>query len=86
MCAMHGHAYAGGFIFALCHDFRVMYEKSKLCLSEIGLGVTFCPAYNELCKNLMSRQILREMMMGRVINVQEALDRQILSASFDSDS
>ena len=68
MCVITGHAYAGGLILALCHDFRVMRTDSgKLCLSEINVGIPIPPAYNEICKHFMPRQIYREMVMGRAI-------------------
>ena len=35
MCIMNGHAYAGGFLFGLCHDFRVLKNGGRVCLSEI---------------------------------------------------
>lgn len=68
ICLIEGHCYAGGLIFALCHDMRVMKQKSgKLCLSEINIGVSLPPAYAELVKILMPIQLLREMIMGRAI-------------------
>ena len=49
ICVIHGHTYAGGLIFALCHDFKVIREGSgKLCLSEINIGRTLPPAYAHL--------------------------------------
>lgn len=83
LCVIQGHAYAGGLIFALCHDFRVMKADSgKLCLSEINIGSVLPPAYNDICKHTIPRQILREMIMGRPISVQEALKHNILTGVF----
>ena len=68
MCILNGHTYAGGLIFALCHDFRTMLNTGgKLCLSEINIGMTLPPAYNQICKSLMQKQIYRDMVMGRAI-------------------
>jgi len=54
MCILNGHTYAGGLILAMCHDFRTMHETGgKLCLSEINVGLTLPPAYNEVCKSTM---------------------------------
>lgn len=76
MAIINGHCYAGGFIFALCHDFRVMREGSgRLCLSEITVGLPLPEAYNEICSSLMPRQITRELVMGRAISTDEAFDR-----------
>ena len=50
MAVINGHAYAGGLILALCHDFRIMASgKSKICLSEIKMGLPPPPAYNAFC-------------------------------------
>ena len=39
MAVINGHAYAGGLILALAHDFRIMKQNSGvLCLSEINIG------------------------------------------------
>lgn len=36
MCVMNGHAVAGGLMFALCHDVRIISTKGKIWLSEIN--------------------------------------------------
>jgi enoyl-CoA hydratase/carnithine racemase len=39
MAVINGHAYAGGLILALAHDYRIMKQNSGvLCLSEINIG------------------------------------------------
>ena len=50
MAVINGHAFAGGLLFVLCHDFRIMTsnEKPKLCLSEINLGLALPPSYAAL--------------------------------------
>ena len=47
LCVIVGHAYAGGLIFSLMHDRRIMKNKSgKLCLSEIHAGAfAWTPGY-----------------------------------------
>jgi enoyl-CoA hydratase/carnithine racemase len=42
VAAINGHAYAGGAILSLCHDFRVMQaERGWWCLNEANLGIEF---------------------------------------------
>lgn len=54
MAIMNGHAYAGGLILALTHDFRVMAKgKSKICLSELNLGMPLPPAYVAYCHSTL---------------------------------
>ena len=47
LCVITGHAYAGGLLFAMCHDFRVMKtDCGELWLSEISADLSFPSAYN----------------------------------------
>ncbi|KAJ5712429.1 hypothetical protein N7493_008897 [Penicillium malachiteum] len=40
VCFLNGHAFAGGFILAMYHDYRVQNpEQGFLCLNELELGV-----------------------------------------------
>lgn len=74
LCLIEGHCYAGGLIFAICHDYKIMKQNSgRLCLSEINVGATLPPAFNKIVSHLMPRQLLREMAMGRPISIDEAI-------------
>ena len=52
LCIINGHAFAGGLILALCHDFRIMVEdkRAKVKLSEIDLGIYLPTAISVLLK------------------------------------
>ena len=51
VCIMNGLTIAGGLLFALMHDFRVMKEdKNFVCLSEINIGVSLTPAFASMVK------------------------------------
>ncbi|GIR87079.1 MAG: hypothetical protein CM15mP86_05380 [Gammaproteobacteria bacterium] len=40
VCAINGHAFGAGFMFALTHDVRVMREdRGFLCANEMQLGL-----------------------------------------------
>ena len=40
VCAINGHAFGAGFMFALCHDVRVMREdRGFACANEMQLGM-----------------------------------------------
>jgi enoyl-CoA hydratase/carnithine racemase len=41
VCAVTGHAIAGGLVLALCGDYRVGAAEGKLGLTEVGAGVPF---------------------------------------------
>ena len=51
MCVFNGAALAGGLMFGLVHDFRMMKEeKVYVSLAELNYGVTIPPAYAALVK------------------------------------
>ena len=64
LCVMNGHAYAGGFFFGLCHDFRVLKVGGRLCLSEIIQGLPLPPAYTKIVSELLDAQISRRLVLG----------------------
>jgi enoyl-CoA hydratase/carnithine racemase len=40
IAAVNGHAFGAGFMFALCHDYRIMrQDRGYLCANEIQLGM-----------------------------------------------
>ena len=46
MCVLNGTAIAGGYIFGLCHDFRIMNETvGEICLSELKITLGLPAAY-----------------------------------------
>ena len=51
MCVFNGSAIAGGYIFGLCHDYRIMHETvgSGICLSELKLGLALPYPYMKVC-------------------------------------
>ncbi len=79
MCVMNGHAYAGGFIFGLCHDFRIIQANGVLCLSEINNGLPLPPAYNTICSELLPKQLARKMNFGTRISAKEAVQHSAVN-------
>ena len=53
MCVMNGHAYAGGFLFGLCHDYRIMHKDGRICLSEMLRGLPLPPAFSMIVSELL---------------------------------
>lgn len=61
IAAINGHAFAGGLIFAMCHDYRVgNQDKGFLCLNEIHLGVPIPQGVLHLVSTKVERHILRK--------------------------
>ena len=64
VAALNGHAFAGGCMLALAHDYRVMREdRGYLCLNEIELGMNLTPAMNALVLAKVDRHVLREVLL-----------------------
>jgi enoyl-CoA hydratase/carnithine racemase len=61
--AVQGHAFAGGAMFALAHDFRVMRaDRGFFCLPEVDIGIAFTPGMSELIRARLSPQVAHEAM------------------------
>ena len=76
---MHGHAYAGGIILALCHTYRAMIDKkAKACISEINLGMNLPPAMNAVCHAKLPINTYREMVLGIPYKGPRALEMGVV--------
>ena len=85
MAVINGHAYAGGLILALTHDFRVMAKgKKRICLSELNLGLPLPPAYVAYCSSTMPIQSFRKLHWGEAYAAEEALKDNIVNDIYDT--
>ena len=51
VAAVQGHAFAGGCMLALAHDYRVMRsDRGFMCMNEIELGMSLTPGMNAFIK------------------------------------
>ena len=64
VAAMNGHAFAGGGMMALAHDFRVMRsDRGYFCLPEADIGLPFTPGMNALITAKLPRVTAHEAML-----------------------
>ena len=85
LAVMNGHAYAGGFIMAMSHDFRIMKkDKTRLCLSEANLGGQMSNGFSQILMSTMSKQLFTKIQYGGVITAPEALEEGILNSLYTS--
>ena len=82
LAVLNGHAYAGGLFLALCHDFRIMHTKAKVCFSEMLVGVGFGNAYNEIAVQLLDSNVARHSMMASKFKAQQAVNYRIVNSIF----
>ena len=88
LCVMNGMTIAGGVLFSLMHDFRVMKDdpKSFTCLSEINIGMSLTPAFGAIVKYQLDPQVSRLMMYGGRFNPQQSLQMRVCDALYKDKS
>ncbi|KAJ6118252.1 hypothetical protein N7471_013719 [Penicillium samsonianum] len=60
VCLMNGHAFAGGLILAMCHDYRVQNpEQGFLCINELEFGVPLQAPIMQLFHEKLNSTTLR---------------------------
>ncbi|KAB2368819.1 enoyl-CoA hydratase-related protein [Actinomadura montaniterrae] len=75
VAAINGHAFAGGGMLALAHDFAVMRtDRGYFCLPEADLGMTFTPGMNALIAARLPKRTAHEAMItGRRYAAEQAM-------------
>ncbi|MCZ6783982.1 MAG: enoyl-CoA hydratase-related protein [Proteobacteria bacterium] len=74
VAAVNGHAFAGGGMLALAHDFRVMRaDRGYFCLPEIDLGLPLQPGMTAIIRARLSAATAHEAIVtGRRYGGEEA--------------
>lgn len=82
-----GHVYAGGLIFAMCHDFRIgnIAGKGRWCLSEINIGRPLPIMYSEIIRETMPKQASRTLLMGPALSCKEVHELGVTSGVYSSE-
>ncbi|KAF3177647.1 hypothetical protein EYR41_008710 [Orbilia oligospora] len=61
---INGHAFAGGFITSMCHDYRVMNpSKGFLCMNELEFGAPLIPPLTSIFRNKLSAKTYRSIVL-----------------------
>jgi enoyl-CoA hydratase/carnithine racemase len=87
VAAVRGHAMAGGGLFALAHDHRVMREdRGYFWLPEVDGGIAFSPGLTDLARARLAPQTAHDALAaGRRYTGQEALEERIVDALAPAD-
>jgi enoyl-CoA hydratase/carnithine racemase len=82
VAAVQGHAFAGGGMLALAHDFRVMRaDRGFFCLPEVNINIPFSRGMSALLQGRLSKKTAHEAMTtGRRYGGTEALAAGIVDA------
>ncbi|HEY7488235.1 MAG TPA: enoyl-CoA hydratase/isomerase family protein [Streptosporangiaceae bacterium] len=83
VAALNGHAFAGGAMLALAHDFRVMRsDRGYFCFPEVDLGLPFSPPMSALVQARLPKVTAHEAMItGRRYPAPEALSAGLVDRS-----
>jgi enoyl-CoA hydratase len=74
VCAINGHAIAGGMVLALCADHRVGSTEGKLGLTELKAGVPYPAIAIGVVKAELEPRALRDLVLSaRLVDPPEAL-------------
>ena len=69
MCVFNGSAIAGGYIFGLCHDYRIMHESAgSICLSELKLGLALPFPYMKVCAAKLDQGVMTRLACAITVN------------------
>jgi len=61
IAAVNGHAFGAGFMFALCHDYRIMREdRGYMCANEVQLGMIIPAAELSLFRHKLPAHVFYE--------------------------
>ena len=82
VAAVQGHAFAGGGMLALAHDFRVMRaDRGFFCLPEVDINIPFTRGMSGLIQGRLSHKTAHEAMTtGRRYGGTDALAAGIVDA------
>lgn len=77
---VNGHAFAGGFMVAMYHDYRIFNpSRGFLCLNELDLGVPLKPAMSSIFRQKLSPQVYKAMVLeAKRFSAKEALEGGIV--------
>jgi enoyl-CoA hydratase/carnithine racemase len=83
VAALRGHAFGGGAMLALAHDFRVMRaDRGYWCLPEVTLNMPFTFGMNQIVTDRLPKQTaIAAMTTGRQFGGVAALEAGIVDAT-----
>jgi enoyl-CoA hydratase/carnithine racemase len=83
VAAIPGHAFAGGAMFALAHDFRVMRaDRGFFCLPEVDINIPFTPGMAALIQSKLVPATAHEAMTtGRRFGGEDAARAGLVDAA-----
>src|ERR1700759_239074 len=80
MAVINGHAFAGGLMTAMAHDYRIMNpKKGFVCLNELDFNAPLSPAMATIFRVKLPMTTFRTLILeGKRFPAQAALDAGII--------
>ena len=79
VCAVNGHAIAGGLILALCGDHRIGTTDGKLGLTELKAGVPYPAVAMAVVRAELSKAAARRLVLGsELVGMEAARELELL--------
>jgi enoyl-CoA hydratase len=86
VCAVNGHAIAGGLILALCGDYRVGAGHGRFGLTELRAGVPYPAVAMAVVKAELSPPVARRLVLGaELVDARTALELGLLDELTEPD-
>jgi enoyl-CoA hydratase len=86
VCAVNGHAIAGGLILALCADYRVATGQGRFGLTEARTGVPYPAVAMAIVKAELTPAVARELVLrAHLVDARTALELGLLDELTEPD-
>ena len=83
MCIFNGNAFAGGYIFGLCHDYRIMHESvGAICLSELKIGAVMGLPYMRVLSAKLDPGVCTRLTLAITVRQPEALRDDLIDSTY----
>lgn len=86
VAAINGHAFGGGALLAMAHDYRVMREdRGYFCFPEVNIGIPFTPGMAALIQCKLDPRSARDAMLtGRRTGGAESVQAGLVDAAVEA--
>ena len=86
VAALNGHTFAGGMMFAMAHDYRVMRsDRGFICMNEVDLKIPMAPGMVGMVRAKISDPVILRncLLQGKRFSAVEALSAGIIDEVVD---
>lgn len=78
VCAVSGHAVAGGLVLALCGDYRVVSTSGRFGLTEVKVGIPYPSAAMTVVKAELTAPVARRLVLrGELVSAATAVELEV---------